>query len=220
MANVRSQTPANLPTDVPVVAWQASLLAGGAAPPAVDPRFVRLRRVELSRGAWVDHVPTWLTGADELFAAVVAGAPWHQRTVTMHGRIVDEPRLHAWYGTEPHAAVVPPVLGDAADALSARYHRAFTHLGAALYRDGRDSVAWHGDRIPREVVEPIVAILSLGGPRTLRLRPKGGGASRPFELHSGDLLVMGGTSQRTWEHSVPKTAHAPPRISIQFRHDL
>jgi alkylated DNA repair dioxygenase AlkB len=220
VTNVRSTVPADLPAGTRHVAWQASLLAGGSTAPAIDERFTRLRRLELSPGAWVDHAATWLTGADELFSIVLARAPWHQRTVAMHGRIVDEPRLHAWYGTEPHDALVPPVLGVAADALSARYERAFTHLGAALYRDGRDSVAWHGDRIPREVVEPIVAILSLGGPRTLRLRPKGGGSSRPFELHSGDLLVMGGTSQRTWEHSVPKTAHAPPRVSIQFRHDL
>ena len=199
----------------------AGLAARGApAPPTIDATFSAQRRIELSPGAWVDHAPTWLTGADELFADVLTRAPWHQRTVTMHGRIVDEPRLHAWYGTEPHSASVPPVLGVAADALSARYERTFTHLGTALYRDGRDSVAWHGDRIPREIVEPIVAIISLGGPRTLRLRPKGGGTSRPFVLHSGDLVVMGGTSQRTWEHCVPKTAHALPRVSIQFRHDL
>jgi alkylated DNA repair dioxygenase AlkB len=200
--------------------WQTSLLASAPARPSIDPTFASLRRIELSPGAWADHAPLWLTGADDLFGAVLARAPWHQRTVTMHGRIVDEPRLHAWYGTEPHADTVPPVLGDAADALSARYERAFTHLGAALYRDGRDSVAWHGDRIPREIVEPVVAIVSLGGPRALRMRPKGGGRSIPFVLHSGDLLVMGGTSQRTWEHSVPKAAHALPRVSIQFRHDL
>ena len=35
---------------------------------------------------------------------------------------------------------------------------------------------------------------------------------------NGDLLVMGGTCQRTWEHAVPKTARPTgPRISIQFR---
>jgi alkylated DNA repair dioxygenase AlkB len=200
--------------------WQTSLLASAPARPSIDASFATVRRVELSPGVWADHAPLWLTGADDLLADVLARARWHQRTVTMHGRIVDEPRLHAWYGTEPHAGIVPPVLGDAADALGARYERAFTHLGAALYRDGRDSVAWHGDRIPREIVEPVVAIVSLGGPRTLRMRPKGGGGSVPFVLHSGDLLVMGGTSQRTWEHSVPKTAHALPRVSIQFRHDL
>jgi alkylated DNA repair dioxygenase AlkB len=195
-------------------------LLAPASEPTVDAAFTGARRIVLSPGAWVDHLAGWVRGADDLLADVLARAAWHQRTVTMHGRVVDEPRLHAWYGTEPHERAVPPVLGAAADALSARYDRAFTHLGAAFYRDGRDSVAWHGDRIPLNVVDPIVAIVSLGGPRTLRMRPKGGGRSRPFVLHGGDLLVMGGTSQRTWEHSVPKAADARPRVSIQFRHDL
>ena len=202
------------------MAWQPSLLAAARGSPAIDPGFAGLQRIELARGAWVDHVSTWLRGADDLLATVVASAPWHQRTVWMYERMVEEPRLHAWYGTEPHDPSLPPVLGAAADALTARYDRLFAHLGAAFYRDGRDSVAWHGDRIPPDIADPIVAILSLGGPRTLRLRPKGGGASVPFVLHGGDLLVMGGTSQRTWEHSVPKTADARPRVSIQFRHDL
>jgi alkylated DNA repair dioxygenase AlkB len=66
----------------------------------------------------------------------------------------------------------------------------------------------------------MVAIVSLGERRVLRMRPKGGGPSLAFALHNGDLLVMGGTSQRTWEHSVPKTAQSGPRLSVQFRHDL
>ena len=38
----------------------------------------------------------------------------------------------------------------------------------------------------------------------------------------GDLLVMGGSCQRTWEHAIPKTARTVgPRISVQFRpHDV
>ena len=147
----------------------------------------------------------------------------------MHGRLVAEPRLHAWYGADPHDEAVSPVFGAIADALSARYERTFTHLGAALYRDGRDSVAWHGDRIPHEIVDPVVAIISLGERRVLRMRPKGGGPSHPFVLHGGDLFVMGGTSQRTWEHSVPKTdsgrsaaqrAVPPRRVSASPRRNV
>lgn len=105
-----------------------------------------------------------------------------------------------------------------ADALAERYERPFSTGGLNLYRDGRDSVAWHGDRIPAEVVDPVVGIVSLGSPRTFRLRPTGGGHSIPFVLDPGDLLVTGGTCQRTWQHSVPKTAAARPSISITFRH--
>lgn len=215
MANVRSDTAVR-----PEITWQASLLTMTREQPSIDPDFGALRRTTLSRGAWADHAPGWVRGADDLLADVLERASWHQRVVTMHGRLVAEPRLHAWYGADPHDASVSPVFGAIADALTARYERSFTHLGAALYRDGRDSVAWHGDRIPHEIVDPVVAIVSLGQRRVLRMRPKGGGSSQPFVLHGGDLLVMGGTSQRTWEHSVPKTTRAGPRLSVQFRHDV
>ncbi len=228
VANVRSKTGTDLQTgkqadmqgDRPTVTWQTSLLTLTREPPSVDPGFAGARRTALSRGAWVDHVGAWVRGADDLLADVLTRASWRQRVVTMHGRLVAEPRLHAWFGTDPHDPTVSPVLGAIADALHTRYGREFTHLGAALYRDGRDSVAWHGDRIPHEVVDPMVAIVSLGERRVLRMRPKGGGPSQPFALHGGDLLVMGGTSQRTWEHSVPKTASSGPRLSVQFRHDV
>jgi alkylated DNA repair dioxygenase AlkB len=91
-------------------------------------------------------------------------------------------------------------------------------MGLNLYRDGRDSVAWHGDRIAREITEPIVALVSLGDRRRFLARPRGGGRSIPFELGGGDLLVTGGTFQRRWEHSVPKVAAAGARVSIAFRH--
>jgi alkylated DNA repair dioxygenase AlkB len=105
--------------------------------------------------------------------------------------------------------------------LSERYRVELDSMGMNLYRDGRDSVAWHGDRIAREIEKPIVALVSLGHPRKFLLRPKGGGRSRPFELGRGDLLVTGGRTQRLWQHSVPKVATvAGPRISLAFRHGM
>jgi alkylated DNA repair dioxygenase AlkB len=91
--------------------------------------------------------------------------------------------------------------------------------GLCLYRDGRDSVAWHGDTIGRGASEDtVVALLSFGSPRTLALRPRGGGPGLAFRIGHGDLLVMGGSCQRTWEHAVPKTARAVgPRVSVQLR---
>jgi alkylated DNA repair dioxygenase AlkB len=102
--------------------------------------------------------------------------------------------------------------------LESAYRVRFSGVSAILYRDGRDSVAWHGDRIGRgEREDTMVAIVSLGDPRRLALRPRGGGASISFTMGHGDLLVMGGSCQRTWEHAVPKVASAGPRISVQFR---
>ena len=139
----------------------------------------------------------------------------------MYDRVVDVPRLLCFYG---EGELLPdPALTAALDALNAHYMaelgEPFRTAGLCLYRDGRDSVAWHGDTIGRGSREDtMVAILSLGAPRALALRPHGGGRSLRFEIGHGDLLVMGGSCQRTWEHAVPKTAHAAgPRISVQFR---
>ena len=199
--------------------WQPSLLDAAAPEPAFDASFAGVDRVALDAGAWVEHAPGWVHGAAELFALVLDHAPWEHRTVPMYGRMVEEPRLTAWYGRTLGDPSLPGLLTAMAGALGGRYDRTFDGIGAALYRDGRDSVAWHGDRIDPGIVEPVVAIVSLGSPRTLRMRPRAAPRhSRAFTLLPGDLFVMGGTAQRTWEHAVPKVARAGPRVSVQFRH--
>ncbi|MEU1280182.1 alpha-ketoglutarate-dependent dioxygenase AlkB [Streptomyces sp. NPDC005805] len=181
-----------------------------------------LRRTVLGAGAWLDVLPGWLSGADALFAALEAEVPWRAERRRMYERTVDVPRLLAYYGAGdplPH-----PVLDEARDALSRHYAEElgepFVTAGLCYYRDGRDSVAWHGDRSGRGAREDtMVAILSVGAPRDLVLRPAGGGGpSVRRALGHGDLVVMGGSCQRTWEHAVPKTARpAGPRISVQYR---
>ena len=180
-----------------------------------------VRRVQLTRGAWVDLLPGWLTGSDVLFDALVHDVPWHAEQRQMYERLVDVPRLLSFYGEDdplPH-----PALDAAKAALDVRYAaelgEPFRTAGLCLYRDGRDSVAWHGDTIGRgKTTDTMVAIVSVGDPRKLHLRPRLGGADPVVvEMGHGDLVVMGGSCQRTWEHAVPKVAHAGPRISVQFR---
>jgi alkylated DNA repair dioxygenase AlkB len=180
-----------------------------------------VRRTELGRGAWVDVRPGWLTGAGTLFERLARVVPWQAERRQMYDRVVDVPRLLCFYD---EADPLPdPVLDAARAALSAHYAtelgEPFRTAGLCHYRDGRDSVAWHGDRIGRGNTEDtMVAIASVGGPRPLLLRPRGGGQTLRYALGLGDLLVMGGSCQRTWEHAVPKTAKpVGPRISIQFR---
>jgi alkylated DNA repair dioxygenase AlkB len=182
------------------------------------------RRTELGLGAWIDVLPGWLSGSDVLFEQLAAEVPWRAERRTMYDHVVDVPRLLAFYGADD--ALPHPVLTQAREALSAHYAEElgepFTTAGLCYYRDGRDSVAWHGDRIGRGAREDtMVAILSVGTPRDLLLRPMhGGGATVRRPLGHGDLIVMGGSCQRTWEHSIPKTTRATgPRISIQFRPD-
>jgi alkylated DNA repair dioxygenase AlkB len=180
-----------------------------------------VRRVPLARGAWVDLRPGWLAGSGAVFGALVETVPWRAERRHMYDRVVDVPRLLCFYGED--APLPHPALAAARDALSAHYRaelgEPFRTAGLCLYRDGRDSVAWHGDTTGRGSREDtMVAILSLGAPRALLLRPRGGGASLRYEIGHGDVLVMGGSCQRTWEHAVPKTARAVgPRISVQFR---
>src|SRR6516162_8541301 len=190
--------------------------------PRLRPLCSSVRRTPLARGAWVDLRPGWLAGSGAVFAWLVETLPWRAEKRHMYDKVVAVPRLLCFYGED--APLPDPVLTAAREALSAHYGpelgEPFRTAGLCLYRDGRDSVAWHGDTIGRGRTEDtMVAILSLGTPRPLMLRPRGGGGgSRRFELGHGDLLVMGGSCQRTWEHAVPKTAQAVgPRISVQFR---
>lgn len=201
------------------LAFQPSLLADGEPEPDVS--FATAVRTDLDRGAWVDHVPGWLAGADTLFEELLDTVLWRRREVAMYGEVKVQPRLSAWWGDEnvPERRLgeAPAALQALLPVLDSRYRCAFDAIGLNLYRDGRDSVAWHGDRYEHERPATTVVVLSLGAPRRFLLRPAGGGTSLRFVLHSGDLLVMGGTCQHTWQHCVPKVARAGPRMSATFR---
>lgn len=200
---------------LPVLTEQPSLFGQGE--PGLDATFSGLRAIDLGRGAWVDHLPAWVRGHEALFEALWSTTRWRLERRPMYDRVVDVPRLVA---TLPEDGPGHPFLAELAGALSARYRLALGEISLAAYRDGRDSVAFHGDRVGRRSDDTVVAIVSLGAPRRFLLRPAGGGASRAFDLGWGDLLVMGGTCQRTWEHAVPKTASARPRMSVQFRPEV
>ncbi|MCW2540997.1 MAG: alpha-ketoglutarate-dependent dioxygenase AlkB [Frankiales bacterium] len=215
------------------VAYQPSLLdlsagldgtrAGDPVTPSprLGPLAGSVHRQELTEGAWVDSRPGWLRGADELFEQLARCVPWRDERRQMYDRTVAVPRLLSFYGGGdqlPH-----PLLDKAKHALDDFYAdelgEPFETAGLCFYRDGRDSVAWHGDTIGRgKSVDTMVAILSVGDPRNLLLRPRGGATALRLSLGHGDLIVMGGSCQRTWEHAVPKTSRpVGPRISIQFR---
>ncbi|GAA1765881.1 alpha-ketoglutarate-dependent dioxygenase AlkB [Nonomuraea bangladeshensis] len=202
------------------VAFQASLL-GLDEELGLGPLGASVRRTHLDHGAWIDLLPGWLTGADTLFERLAAEVPWRAERRRMYDRFVDVPRLLKFYGEDE--PLPDPILDEARRALDAHYGaelgEPFRTAGLCFYRDGRDSVAWHGDTIGRGSTEDtMVAILSVGDPRPLLLRPRGGGPSIRHELGHGDLIVMGGSCQRTWEHAIPKTSRpAGPRISVQFR---
>jgi alkylated DNA repair dioxygenase AlkB len=181
-----------------------------------------VERHELSDGAWIDLRPRWISGADTLFERLHEVVPWHAERRPMYDRVVDVPRLLSFF--DEGDPLPDPSLVEAKQILDDHYAAGlgerFATAGLCLYRDGRDSVAWHGDRIGRgNTHDTMVALIVLGAPRALLLRPRGGGGPTiRNDLGHGDLLVMGGSCQRTWEHAVPKTARpVGPRISVQFR---
>lgn len=197
--------------------WQSSLFGGLA--PEFDATYAEARRFELDASTWVEHAAGWLSGSDQLFDSLAATLPFRQRTgVRMYDQIVDEPRLSAWWRVESGAPEPLPILRDIRLLLAERYAEPFDSIGFNLYRDGNDSVAWHGDRHRHIVTNPVIAIVSLGAPRPLRLRPRGGGGSLSWNLGNGDLFVMGGACQHDWEHTVPKVRLTTgPRMSLTFR---
>ena len=210
--------------DVRHAGVQGSLLEMLDESEAPTPGPLAPERRLLAHQAWVDVQRGWLSGSQALFERLAAEVPWRAERRHMYDRTVDVPRLLCFYGEDD---VLPDLALDSArEALTRHYadelREPFRTAGLCLYRDGRDSVAWHGDTIGRGSTEDtMVAIVSIGTARPLMLRPRGGGprgATVRYNLGHGDLLVMGGSCQRTWEHAIPKSSTcAGPRISIQFR---
>ncbi len=200
------------------LSFQGSLLDLVGGPEPYDIQFRQMERVELGMGAWIDRQGGWVSRPDELFTSLLETLEWEDGVERIRGAEVARPRQVANFST----ASTPPslgIIGDMSAALSERYRAKLGRITCNLYRDGRDSVAWHGDRIARDLPEATVAIVSLGDERPFRVRPKGGGRSIGWPAGRGDLIVMGGSCQRTFDHSVPKVASAGPRIAVMFRHE-
>lgn len=198
---------------------QLSLFGGGAPQVAQDPVGpLAPRRIWLDDTAWLDHAPGYLRGHRTLMDSLIDDVTWVEQRREMYEKVVMVPRL---MGTLRRP---PSIIADVGRSLSVRYRVRFDSVTFALYRDGRDSVAFHGDRGAREVGRSHVVTLSLGTPRRFAVRPKAGhaGARRAFDLGHGDLMVMGGSCQRTWDHAVTKVSGARaravgPRLVVMFR---
>ena len=194
-----------------MIAYQTGLFV---EEPGYDGELRGLERTDLGAGAWIDRLPEWVKGHETVLQALWTTMRWQAQQRQMYDRVVDVPRLVA---TWPDDGPGHPLMPALAAALAARYERPMLRVSLAAYRNGQDSVAFHGDRLGPARDDAIVAIVALGGRRRFLLRPVVGGRSRSLDLGAGDLLVMGGTCQRTWQHAVPKVAHAELRISVQFR---
>jgi alkylated DNA repair dioxygenase AlkB len=177
--------------------------------------FDGLRRDELPEGAWIDLIAGWLPEHAELFDWLLEHGPWQQTTRTMWDNEVLTPRKTASF-PEPF----PPQIAGLMEPLSTRYGVVFDSCLVNLYRDGNDAVAWHADRNRHVLRNPLVATISLGARRTFLVRSADGGpVLKRYRAGEGDLIVMGGSMQHRYHHTVPRERSASgARMSVTLRH--
>ncbi|TWR27123.1 alpha-ketoglutarate-dependent dioxygenase AlkB [Mucilaginibacter achroorhodeus] len=154
---------------------------------------------------------------------------WKQETIQMYGKLLNTPRLTAWYGDNektyaysgnkyfpmPWTPELLKIKQRVDEASGIRFNSVLLNY----YRNGNDSVAWHADDEPELGRNPIIASVSFGQARRFDIRHKEDHKLRhSVELENGSLLIMKGDLQHNWEHRVPKSTKAvKERINLTFR---
>jgi len=181
-------------------------------------------------GWWPQFLPDG--AAQGALDQLTAELPWRQESIRMFGRDIDEPRLVSWHG-DPAAVYRysgrtnqpqpwTPTLLRLRGLIEAVSETTYNSVLGNLYRSGADHMGWHSDDERELGPDPVIASLSLGGPRRMQFRARGGGKpALEVLLTSGSLLVMAGQTQRRYQHRIVKTARpTEPRINLTFRRVL
>lgn len=187
----------------------------------------------LDDGGWLTFEPDWLDPelARTLMSGLPETLPLRLRKVTVFGREHFQPRLTSWHAdpgcvyTYSGLAWDPEGWTEALATMRSRLRAElavpFNSVLANLYRDGADSMGWHADDESCFGRDPVIASVSLGGPRRFLLRHRRTRETVELSLGSGSLLVMGGATQRFWQHAIPKTSRpVQPRLNLTWRHFL
>lgn len=155
---------------------------------------------------------------------------WEQHRIKIFGQWVDCPRLSAWYG-DPGAmyrysslSLTPkawtPTLLEVRNQLAETIERPFNSVLLNLYRNGNDSMGWHSDDEWELGLNPVIASISLGDSRMMKFRHRSDPEVSKYalELSTGSLLIMAGTTQKFWQHEIPKTKKSVgERLNLTFR---
>lgn len=166
--------------------------------------------------------------SDNYFAELSDTAAWKQEKIRLYGKLVDLPRLTAWYGEEGKSytysgITVSPepwtsTLLEIKKAIEAVSAVTFNSVLLNKYKNERDSVAWHSDDEPELGQNPVIGSVSFGETRTFQFKHKKSGLRKKLILSHGSYLLMRGTTQHHWLHQIPKqTARRSSRINLTFR---
>lgn len=154
---------------------------------------------------------------------------WEEQEAKFPWGVVKLPRLIAWYGDTgkeysysgmtltPHKWTT--TLLDIKAQVEKTAKVEFNSVLLNMYRNETDSVGWHSDDEPELGANPVIASVSFGATRPFQLKHRGLPSNRQIiDLTSGSVLLMQGTTQRYWQHRIPK-AKSPTakRINLTFR---
>lgn len=196
--------------------------------------------------SWIYHIPHWYTrihGAvddagdyETWFEQAWDLHPQDHATIMMFGRPVLTPRFQQAYGESYRfsgntfeAKPFPDAMQRAVQLLQgivAHANGAVSYLNSGLvnwYADGDHYMGPHADDERTIYKQSPILTLSLGAARRFIFTPKksptGSNGSRlELLLNDGDLLVMGGRTQQTHKHALPKMKRCQDkRISITMR---
>ena len=169
----------------------------------------------------------------DLFSDLQDEVSWEARDIQIFGKWVPQPRLVAYHG-DPGASyrysgtVFSPhpwtkgllrVRARVEELVGLRFNSVLCNF----YRSGADSMGWHSDDEPELGVDPVIASVSFGDTRTLRIRPRDRqqrGHSIGVEMDAGSLFLMTGGLQSNFHHQIPKVTSARgvgARVNLTFR---
>ncbi|UAY53205.1 alpha-ketoglutarate-dependent dioxygenase AlkB family protein [Ferruginibacter albus] len=156
--------------------------------------------------------------SDNYYDVLLNNTKWSQNKRVMYDKIVNDPRLTAWFGKKGFGWTVE--LLAIKDKVEVACGFRFDSVLLNYYRDGNDSVSWHSDKKSKSGVNHPIASVSFGETRPFWIRHKYKKDLKPMSipLTHGSFLLMAGEMQDFWEHHIPKTSKIiAPRLNLTFR---
>ena len=169
------------------------------------------------------------TEADLLLNELAETIDWQQQKIKFFGKLIDLPRLTAWYGDTGKTYIYSGIRTDPkpwTPLLSKIRRRVEDVCGSTFnsvllnyYRDGKDSVSWHADDEPELGMAPVIGSVSFGATRAFHFKHRWNNKlGAKIDLTHGSLLLMAGLTQKNWLHQIPKISKfIGPRINLTFR---